>query len=82
MRTALVVRLMLGAAAAAGLSMPGTPVVWATPAPVGQTCPPGQREDVMTPGFQCVSACPPGALVDGVSGACVAAPGVPPPPLP
>ncbi len=47
-----------------------------------QTCPPGQVEDTLTPGFQCVSGCPSGTLLDSVSGSCVAAPGVPPPPLP
>ncbi len=47
-----------------------------------QTCPPGQVEDTLTPGFQCVTGCPSGTLLDAVSGSCVAAPGVPPPPLP
>ncbi|CAN1568202.1 hypothetical protein MCEMAEM6B_03045 [Mycobacteriaceae bacterium] len=47
-----------------------------------QTCPYGQFEDATTPGFQCVSVCPPGTLVDGVTRTCVSAPGLPPPPLP
>jgi hypothetical protein len=56
-----------------------TPVASATPS---QTCPFGQHEDTQTPGFQCVPGwCPPGTLLDGVTGSCVTAPGVPPPPL-
>ncbi len=52
------------------------------PAPPQQSCPPGQVEDTATPGFQCVTGCPWGTLLDAVSRSCVAAPGVPPPPLP
>lgn len=67
------------AAAAAGLGIataPGIPVAGA------QGCPIGQHEDTETAGFQCVPGwCPPGMLLDGVTGTCVAAPGVPPPPL-
>lgn len=70
---------LVAAAAAAGAAAFVAPE---TPAVAEQTCPSGQVEDVQTPGFQCVPACPPGTLLDGVSKACVAAPGVPPPPLP
>jgi hypothetical protein len=60
----------------------GGGILPAVPADTQQTCPFGQHEDTQTPGFQCVLGwCPPGTLLDGVSGACVAAPGVPPPPL-
>jgi hypothetical protein len=52
------------------------------PASAGQSCPIGQHEDAQTPGFQCVPGwCPSGSLLDGVTGTCVAPPGVPPPPL-
>ena len=54
----------------------------AAPPPPVQSCPPGQVEDTATPGFQCVTGCPWGMLLDRVSNSCVAAPGVPPPPLP
>jgi hypothetical protein len=47
-----------------------------------QTCPFGQVEDVSTPGFQCVSICPSGMLIDALTRTCVAAPGLPPPALP
>lgn len=71
---------VVAAAAVAGLgmlAMPGAPVAAA------QGCPPGQHEDTQTPGFQCVPGwCPSGTLLDGVTGACVAPPGIPPPPLP
>lgn len=70
---------LMAAVAAAGV---GAFIAPETPAVAQQTCPPGLVEDVQTPGFQCVPACPPGTLLDGVSKACVAAPGVPPPPLP
>ena len=70
---------LAAAAAAAGFGALITP---GGSAGADQTCPFGQVEDVQTPGFQCVSACPPGTLLDGVSKACVTAPGVPPPPLP
>ncbi len=68
---------LIAAAAGAGvLVMPGTPAT-------AQACPPGTHEDTQTPGFQCVTGwCPAGTLLDGVTGACVAPPGVPPPPLP
>lgn len=47
-----------------------------------QGCPIGQHEDAETPGFQCVPGwCPAGTLLDAVTGVCVTAPGVPPPPL-
>jgi hypothetical protein len=52
------------------------------PARADQTCPPGQVEDVQTPGFQCVDACPPGTLLDAVTGSCIVARGVAPPALP
>ena len=52
------------------------------PATAARSCPPGQYEDAQTPGFQCVLGwCPSGTLLDGVTGTCVAPPGVPPPPL-
>lgn len=70
---------LVGAALGAGVFAGGVP---AAPAHATNTCPPGQVEDTMTPGFQCVSSCPSGMLLDGVSGSCVAPPGVPPPPLP
>lgn len=54
---------------------------WTPMAAAAETCPPGQMEDATTPGFQCVPQCPSGTLLDGVTGVCVAAPGVPPPPL-
>ena len=63
-------------AGAIGLAVP------AAPAYADQTCPPGQVEDTLTPGFQCVTGCPWDTLLDAVSGSCVAAPGVPQPPLP
>lgn len=66
---------MAAASAAAGV----LPMV---PASAGQGCPAGQHEDAQTPGFQCVVGwCPSGTLLDGVTGTCVAPPGVPPPPL-
>ena len=72
--------LIMGAAVfGAGSLAVGVP---AAPARAGQTCPIGQIEDATTPGFQCISACPPGMLIDGVTGTCVAAPGLPPPALP
>lgn len=63
-------------AVAGGVSFaPGSPAA-------GQGCPVGQHEDTETPGFQCVPGwCSAGQLLDGVTGACVAAPGPPPPPL-
>ncbi|MCB0923022.1 MAG: hypothetical protein KDB50_00485 [Mycobacterium sp.] len=68
--------LVVGAAVAVAPIVVGLPVVSA------QGCPIGQHEDTETPGFQCVPGwCPPGTLLDGVTGACVAPPGVPPPPL-
>ncbi len=68
--------LLIGAALAAAPLMVGPPVVSA------QGCPVGQHEDAQTPGFQCVPGwCPQGTLLDAVTGSCVAAPGVPPPPL-
>ena len=70
---------LVAAALCAGAFALAVPVA---PARAEQTCPPGQVEDTLTPGFQCVSGCPWGTLLDGVSGSCVAAPGVPPPPLP
>jgi len=73
-------RLIRVVAAAAGAGAFLLPV---TPAAADQGCPVGQHEDTETPGFQCVPGwCPQGMLLDGVTGACVAAPGVPPPPLP
>lgn len=60
----------------------GTAVAALVPtAAATDTCPPGQVEDTTTPGFQCVPQCPSGMLIDGVTGVCVAAPGLPPPPL-
>lgn len=74
---------MLAAATGAVSLILGAPatVVGAAPAPAA-VCPPGTHEDTETPGFQCVPGwCPSGMLLDGVTGACVTAPGVPPPPL-
>ncbi|MBU3685856.1 MAG: hypothetical protein FGM25_05570 [Mycobacterium sp.] len=68
---------MVMISAAIGLSSAVAPVT----AVAADTCPPGQMEDATTPGFQCVPQCPSGTLVDAVTGVCVAAPGVPPPPL-
>ena len=71
---------LMAAALCAGAFALAVPVA---PARAEQTCPPGQVEGTLTPGFQCVSGwCPPGTLLDGVTNACVAAPGVPPPALP
>lgn len=66
----------LAAAAGVGFLMAGAPMSSAVPA-----CPPGLVQDTQAPGFQCVPACPQGTLLDGVSRACVPAPGLPPPPL-
>jgi len=57
-------------------------LVVAVPAAPVQTCPYGQVEDASTPGFQCVSFCPSGMLIDALTRTCVAAPGLPPPALP
>ena len=71
-------RLVLALTAA--LAVAG--VLPVAPASAGQSCPIGQHEDTQTPGFQCVPGwCPSGTLLDGVTGSCVAPPGVPPPPL-
>jgi hypothetical protein len=70
---------MCGAALGAGALLVGVP---AAPVRAGQTCPVGQVEDASTPGFQCISSCPPGMLIDALTRTCVAAPGLPPPPLP
>lgn len=68
--------LAVGVALSAALTAAGEPTAAA------QGCPAGQHEDAETPGFQCVPGwCPPGTLLDGVTSVCVAAPGVPPPPL-
>lgn len=62
-------------------ALAAAPLVW-LPGAAAQACPVGQHEDAETPGFQCVPGwCPPGTLLDGVTSICVAAPGVPPPPL-
>ena len=45
------------------------------------SCPTGQVADDEDPDFNCQPDCPDGMLVDAVTGTCVAAPGVPPPPL-
>ena len=71
--------VMFATAFCAGAIGLAIPAAWAD---TDQTCPPGQVEDTLTPGFQCVSGCPSGTLLDAVSGSCVAAPGVPPPPQP
>lgn len=63
--------------AALGVCAGGAPVATAAT----DSCPPGQVEDVTTPGFQCVQQCPAGMLIDGVTGVCVPPPGIPPPPL-
>lgn len=74
----LVVTLIAALTAALGV---GGIVPTAT-ASAGQGCPIGQHEDTQRPGFQCVPGwCPSGTLLDGVTGSCVAPPGVPPPPL-
>lgn len=70
---------LCAAALGAGALVVGVP---ASPARAGQTCPAGQIEDATTPGFQCISACPTGMLVDALTGTCVAPPGLPPPALP
>jgi hypothetical protein len=75
-RTAIRQALLAAATGAGALLVP------AAPAAAADGCPPGQIEDAQTPGFQCVWDCPPGTLMDGVSGTCVTAPGLPPPPLP
>ncbi|HOB48392.1 MAG TPA: hypothetical protein PKK01_03640 [Mycobacterium sp.] len=68
-------------AAAAALAV--SPLMAGPPAVSAQGCPPGQHEDTETPGFQCVPGwCPQGTLLDAVTGSCVTALGVPPPPLP
>lgn len=71
--------ILLATAAAVPLAaVPAGPPV----ATQAQGCPVGQHEDAQTPGFQCVPGwCPTGTLLDAVTGVCVAAPGVPPPPL-
>lgn len=69
--------VVLTATLAAGAMLPVAPA-----SATGQSCPVGQHEDAQTPGFQCVPGwCPSGTLLDGVTGTCVAPPGVPPPPL-
>ena len=45
------------------------------------SCPTGQVADDEDPDFNCQPDCPDGMLIDAVTGTCVAAPGVPPPPL-
>lgn len=45
-------------------------------------CPSGQIADDEDAGYQCLSDCPSGMLVDAETDNCVAAPGVPPAPLP
>ncbi len=46
------------------------------------SCPVGEGSDAEDTGWPCQPDCPPGMLLDGVTQVCVAAPGVPPPPLP
>lgn len=65
-----------------GAALAVAPLAAGPPTASAQGCPIGQHEDAETPGFQCVPGwCPPGTLLDAVTGACVSAPGVPPPPL-
>jgi len=45
------------------------------------SCPTRQPAHDEDPDFHCQPDCPDGMLVDAVTGNCVAAPGVPPPPL-
>lgn len=67
---------------ALGVALAAAPLALGAPTAAARGCPPGQHEDAATPGFQCVPGwCPPATLLDGVTGICVAAPGVPPPPL-
>ena len=76
-------RMMRWWAAAAGVALVlggvalGQPVVPTTNA----SCPTGQVADDEDSDFNCQPDCPDGMLVDAVTGTCVAAPGVPPPPL-
>jgi len=44
-------------------------------------CPAGEVADEELTGWQCERGCPEGMLIDGETGICVAAPGVPPPAL-
>lgn len=70
-------------ACAIGIAAPeAMPAVPDGPVPA-QPCPPGEHEDTQTTGFQCVPGwCPSGMLLDGVTHACVSAPGEPPEALP
>jgi hypothetical protein len=71
-------------AAAAGAALVFGGVALAVPAVVptaNASCPTGQVADDEDPDFNCQPDCPDGMLVDAVTGTCVAAPGVPPPPL-
>lgn len=45
------------------------------------SCPIGQVADDEDADFNCQQDCPDGMLIDAVTGTCVAAPGLPPPPL-
>ncbi len=75
-------RLVVTLAAASAVSGAVVCIAPIAPASATRGCPPGQHEDAQTPGFQCVAGwCPSGALLDAVTGTCVAPPGVPPPPL-
>lgn len=55
-----------------GLTAPGV---------VRASCPVGQVANQQVLGSPCQPSCPPGTIVDGVTGSCAGAPGVPPPPL-
>ena len=75
--------LTLVAALIAAMTAPlGVAGIVPMAAAAGQGCPVGQHEDTQRPGFQCVPGwSASGTLLDGVTGSCVAPPGVPPPPL-
>jgi hypothetical protein len=76
-------RWTAAAAAALGLvAVPFSVATMGTPALSRAACPTGEISDDEDPGWQCQSECPPGMLIDAETNICVAAPGVPPPPLP
>jgi len=71
-----VVAAALGAGALIGTSAPASQLR------AVHACPIGQVADDEDPNWQCQPDCPPGMLIDGETGVCVAAPGMPPPALP
>ena len=85
MREHLTIRRLLTLAAAAAVGLLGTVAVDVpeTTASLARTaCPSGQIADDEDAGYQCLADCPSGMLVDAETDNCVAAPGVPPAPLP